>query len=63
MEVYELDETILDYLTKRNLVSQYKKAKEFLKNSHLSSVKFKKLQPKSLARIIHKLIYCEAKLL
>ena len=47
MEVYELDKTILDYLTKRNLVEQYKKAKEFLKNSHLSSVKFKKRQPKS----------------
>ena len=48
MEVYELDETILDYLSKRNIVPQYKKAKEFLKNNHLLSVKFKKRQPKSL---------------
>ena len=48
MEVYELNDSILDYLTKRNLVTQYKKAKEFLKNNHLSSVKFKKRQPKIL---------------
>ncbi len=48
MEVYELDETILDYLTKRNLLTQYKKAKAFLKNNHFSSVKFKKRKPKSV---------------
>ena len=46
MEVYELDESILNYLQKRNLVEQYKKAKEFLKNNHLASVKFKKRRPK-----------------
>ena len=48
MEVYELDETIVDYLTKRNLVVQYQKAKEFLKNNYLASVDFKKRQPKTL---------------
>jgi len=31
VEVYELDESVLVYLSKRNIISQYKKAKEFLK--------------------------------
>ncbi len=48
MEVYELNEAILDYLTKRNLVNKYQKAKEFLKSNHLTSVDFKKRQPKAL---------------
>ena len=47
MEVYELDNSILEYLMKRNLVSQYKKAKELLKKNHLISVSFKKRSPKS----------------
>lgn len=47
MEVYELDESIIKYLSKRNLVSQYKKAKEFLKANQFSAVKFKKRKPKS----------------
>ena len=47
MEVYELDNSILEYLKKRNLVSQYKKAKELLKQNQLASVYFKKRSPKS----------------
>jgi len=50
MEVYELDNSILDYLKKRNLVPKYKKAKELLKKNHLSSVQFKKRKPKSSGR-------------
>jgi plasmid maintenance system killer protein len=48
MEVYEYDKSIVDYLIKRNLLSQYKKAKTLLKNNYLSSVDFKKRQPKTL---------------
>ncbi len=47
MEVYELDDSILNYLEKRNLVSKYKKAKELLKKNYLSSVYFRKRKPKS----------------
>ena len=47
MEVYELDNSILDYLEKRNLINQYKKAKELLKLDQLTSVQFKKRKPKS----------------
>ena len=47
MEVYELDESVLVYLSKRNIIPQYKKAKEFLKRNHLDTVRFKKRQPKS----------------
>lgn len=47
MEVYELDNSIIKYLKKRNLVFQYKKAKEILKQNQLTSVYFKKRNPKS----------------
>lgn len=47
MEVYELDESILNYLTKRNIVNQYKKAKELLKLRQFSAVQFKKRKPKT----------------
>jgi plasmid maintenance system killer protein len=47
MDVYELDESVIEYLTKRNLISKYKKAKELLKNNQLTSVYFKKRKPKS----------------
>ncbi|RLD25674.1 MAG: hypothetical protein DRI54_04390 [Bacteroidetes bacterium] len=50
MEVYELDNSVLEYLEKRNLVLKYKKAKELLKQNHLRSVQFKKRKPKSLGR-------------
>lgn len=47
MEVYELDKKVLAYLTKRDLISQYQKAKGFLTQNSLSSVDFKKRKPKS----------------
>lgn len=47
MEVYELDENVLAYLTKRNIVSQYKKAKELLKQRQFKTIQFKKRQPKT----------------
>ena len=47
MEVYELDTSVLKYLKKRNVLSQYTKAKELLKQNQLSSVKFKKRKPLS----------------
>ncbi len=55
MEVFELDEKVLQYLEKRKLVQQYKKAKEFLKNNHLSSVSFKKRKPKSSGKYYFKI--------
>jgi hypothetical protein len=48
MEVYKYDKSVVDYLIKRNLLSQYKKAKALLKNNYLSSVDFKKRRPKTL---------------
>lgn len=47
MEVYELDTSVLKYLKKRNVLSQYTKAKELFKQNQLSSVKFKKRKPLS----------------
>ena len=47
MEVYELDESVIKYLSKRNLVEQYKKAKEFLKQNKFASIYFKKRKPRS----------------
>lgn len=47
MHVYELDDSVLKYLTKRNILTQYKKAKELLKKNEHSSVQFKKRNPKS----------------
>ncbi|NOX87199.1 MAG: hypothetical protein GXO86_14780 [Chlorobi bacterium] len=47
MEVYELDKSIFEYLEKRNLIKQYKKAKELLKLNQLTSVHFKKRKPKT----------------
>lgn len=47
MQVYELDESVLNYLSKRNILTQYRKAKELLKQGQFSSVKFKKRKPKS----------------
>jgi len=47
MEVYELDYSVIEYLKKRNLVKQYKKAKERLKLNQLASVQFKKRKPKT----------------
>ena len=47
MEVYELDNDVIDYLEKRNLITRYKKAKELLKKHEFEAVKFKKRQPKS----------------
>ncbi|QMU64097.1 MAG: hypothetical protein GKR88_07205 [Flavobacteriaceae bacterium] len=45
MNVYELDKQVLDYLQKRNLISRYKKAKEYLKKDQLKAVQFKKRKP------------------
>jgi len=45
MKVVEKPE-ILVFLKKRNLVSQYKKRKEFLKLGFLKNIDFKILQPK-----------------
>ena len=50
MQVYELDESVLKYLTKRNLLSQYKKSKELLKQRQFSTIQFKKRKPKSAGK-------------
>jgi plasmid maintenance system killer protein len=42
MEVYELDQEVVNYLKKRNLVKPYQKAKALLKQNNLPSVQFKK---------------------
>jgi plasmid maintenance system killer protein len=47
MDVFELDNTIIKYLNKRNILSQYKKAKLLLKQEQFSSVNFKKRKPLS----------------
>lgn len=47
MEVYELDVSILEYLESRNILKNYKKAKEFLKKNYLTTVQFRKRKPKS----------------
>jgi len=45
MNVFELDTTIIKYLNKRNILTQYKKAEELLKQEQFSSVSFKKRKP------------------
>lgn len=45
--ILELDE-IADYINKRNLLKQYKKAKEKILSWDLKSVFFKKRKPKNL---------------
>lgn len=47
MEVFELDNSIIKYLNKRNILTQYKKAKELLKQEQFSSISFKKRKPLS----------------
>lgn len=44
--VYESDES-LEYIKNRNLIKQYKKAKNFLLLWYLNNVSFKKREPKN----------------
>jgi len=50
MEVYEFDKSVITYLTKRNILQQYIKAKELLKQEKFTSIHFKKRKPKSAGK-------------
>lgn len=36
---------VIEYIEKRNLVAQYKKAKKYIEEGHLQSVRFQKRKP------------------
>jgi plasmid maintenance system killer protein len=40
------DEDVIDYLNSRQLIKQYKKVKEYLKQGNFAQIKFKERSPK-----------------
>ena len=48
MKIIEFDLTIIEFLKKRQLLSQYQKVKNKLRNDDLKSVKFRKRKPLKL---------------